>query len=387
MEYTKQDYIEAVAACLAGAATDEQRALAEQWKDSSEKNRALWERLNDKKALGKKMAELDLTDIQKGWRKLEQRMDSRRVRRKRFGAAAVWAAAVVGCVLLIQLKDNGKSPAVASGDGPVTTAGAELILADGSVVPIGEVENMEIHEGAGTTIYKDSHHIDYSRNTAEGVVELIYNEIRIQNGMSYTMTLSDGTQVFMNAESRLRFPVKFSDAERLVKFEGEAYFSVAKNADSPFIIKTGDLEVAVLGTEFNLRAYKDETEIVTTLVSGKVQVRDEENTRDIAPGEQVVYKTGTGEFSTRAVDVDFYTAWCRSEIMFKDSRLDDIMKDLSRWYGIEYEFMDDNAASLILGGSFKRTDTIKPILDMIGKTGLVDVIWSDNKIYFSTENR
>lgn len=373
---------------MAGIATDEQRALAEEWKNSSEKNRALWAQLSNKQELGKKMDNLDKTDIEKGWRKMEQRMNRHKVRWQRAGIAAACVAALVGFVLLVQYKESEKTPVVASqGEQVEAVNRAELILADGSVVAIDEMNDMEIHDGEGGTIYKDSNHLDYTRGTAmeqaPEPTKLVYNELRMPNGMSYTATLSDGTQVFMNSESRLRFPVQFAKGERVIEFEGEAYFSVAKNAESPFIIKTGGLEVAVLGTEFNLRAYNDEAEIVTTLVSGKVQVRSDENIHDINPGEQVVYKTGTGEFSTHKVDVDFYTAWCRSEILFKDTRLDDVMKNLSRWYDIDYEFMDDTAASLRLGGSFKRTNSIEPILDMIGRTGLVNVIWSENTIYFS----
>lgn len=383
----KQDLIAAVSACLAGVASEGQREMVEQWKNRSEKNRMLWERLSDKNALGRKLTALDLTDIDKGWRRIEQRMDRRRTRRMRIGTVAACAAAVAGLVLVIRFGNTGShSPDMADMQ-PAATVGAQLILADGSVVPIDEQGVMQISESAGTTIYKDSSHIDYSRNAVPEEAAVIYNEMRIQHGMDYTMTLPDGTQVFMNAQSRLRFPLKFSGGRREVEFEGEAYFSVTKDADNPFIIKTGGVEVAVLGTEFNLRAYGDEAEVVTTLVSGKVQVRDDGNVCDIEPGEQAVYSTQTGEFSTRRVDVDFYTAWCRSEIMFKDATLEDIMKNLGRWYGVEYEFMDEKAAAQTFGGSFKRTRSIEPILDMIGRTGLVTVIWSENKVYFSTEGR
>jgi ferric-dicitrate binding protein FerR (iron transport regulator) len=385
-DYNKQ-LISAIAACLAGVAEEEERMLVEQWKNRSGRNRRLWQRLSAGNAWKREVDELDRTAVEEGWQRLERRMTRRYTLWERVrplaGYAAVMAGLAVGFVLLREFKNAGEALVAVEQKQPEATTGVQLILADGRVIPINELGDVQIQEEDGATIYKDSTYIDYSRNIVQEDTVEIFNEMRMLNGMAYTITLSDGTRVYMNAESRLRFPVKFLGSRRVVEFEGEAYFSVAKNEERPFVIKTGGVEVAVLGTEFNLRAYSNETEIVTTLVSGKVQVSDDQYCCALDPGEQAVYATQTKELSTRVVDVNLYTAWCRAEILFKDTRLEDIMKNLARWYGIEYFFLDETAAELEFGGCFERFDSIDPILDMIRRTELLNVVREGNKIYFS----
>ncbi len=385
MQFEKgnKELITAVAACLAGVETDIQRATVERWKESSEHNRLLWERMSAADGMGKKLAQSELTDVGRGWQRMEARIVRRRTLRRGLGVAA--ACAAVALVVLISRPDATEQSVEIAGKVEIPS-GAQLILDDGRVVDIERSGDLEI-TGEGATIYKESSHIDYSQNQpVEADAQPIYHEMRMPNGVTYTMTLSDGTKVFLNAESRLRFPVAFSGERREVEFEGEAYFSVAKNEKMPFVIKTGGVEVAVLGTEFNLRAYGDEAEIVTTLVSGRVQVRDDGHFCDLIPGEQAVYRVADGRLSSHPVDVSFYTAWCRSEILFKDTPLEDIMRNLSRWYNIEYEFLDEAAAREEFGGSFRRTDSIDPILDMIERTGRLDVRRSEGRIYFSAKS-
>ena len=377
----------AVAACLAGVDTAVQRALVERWIESSERNRRLWERMKATDGIGKKLAESGRADVNKGWKRVEARIGRRRALRRGLSVAAACAAVALFAVLVMRPENVEKQP-VEVAQKTEMPVGAQLILADGSVVDIDRSGDVEI-TGAGATIDKESSHIDYSRNSPVGTdadadFAPVYNELIMPNGKTFTTTLSDGSRVFLNAESRLRFPVNFSNDRREVELDGEAYFWVAKNEEKPFVIKTGGVEVAVLGTEFNLRAYGNEAQIVTTLVSGRVQVRDDEHACELVPGQQAVYTLATGELSRRAVDVSFYTAWCRNEILFKDTPLDEIMRNLSRWYDVKYEFLDETAAQTEFGGSFRLSDSIDPILDMIRRTGLLDVRRSGDRIYFSS---
>ncbi|MFR5660398.1 MAG: FecR family protein, partial [Butyricimonas faecihominis] len=146
-----------------------------------------------------------------------------------------------------------------------------MTLGDGSVVDVLKDRAVELKEVDGTKIVTDSISIDYSTQETVDTAEVM-NTVQTLTGMEYMLTLSDGTRVFLNAETKLKFPTKFRKEERVVVLEGEAYFEVRKDATHPFIVKANDVDVKVLGTSFNLRSYSDENSIATTLVSGKVAV-------------------------------------------------------------------------------------------------------------------
>ena len=198
-------------------------------------------------------------------------------------------------------------------------------------------------------------------------------------GMEYTLTLSDGTQVYLNAESRLKYPVVFRGAERVVELSGEAYFKVSKDALRPFIVEMNGVNVRVLGTSFNVRSYADEGQVVTTLVEGKVKVNDQ----DIVPGEQAVYSKNDGSTTVRQVEVEQYVAWQEGTFVFRNERLENIMKTLGRWYGVEFHFLDERAKEIRIGARFGRYDDMQPIIDMIKKTNLVEVLQTNRCLYIS----
>ena len=176
--------------------------------------------------------------------------------------------------------------------------------------------------------------------------------------MEYTLTLSDGTRVYLNAESRLKYPVVFRGTERVVELSGEAYFKVSKDALRPFVVKMNGVNVRVLGTSFNVRSYADEGQVVTTLVEGKVKVNDQ----DI---------------------VEQYVAWQEGTFVFRNERLENIMKTLGRWYGVEFHFIDERAKEIRIGARFGRYDDMQPIVDMIKKTNLVEVLQTNRCLYIS----
>lgn len=261
--------------------------------------------------------------------------------------------------------------------------GARLTTGNGEVFDIVRDQQFSLREEDGTAIRTDSTGTSYQRpDTLTG--EESWNTMETLTGMEYTLTLADGTRVYMNAETRLTFPASFQGQDRRVRLTGEAYFDVAKDAAHPFIIEMAGVDVKVLGTSFNLRAYDNEASIVTTLVEGKVAVTDSVETREIVPGEQLVYRKESGRMDVAKVDVSLYTAWRLGKFVFKNEPLADVMAYLAKWYGFEYRFIDERAAAVCVGASMDRYEDMTPIVEMLRRTGLVNVTQVDNMFYISS---
>ncbi|MDR2414077.1 MAG: FecR domain-containing protein [Odoribacteraceae bacterium] len=378
----EEQVIESIAARLAGVATAEDYRIIAEWRVKSERNEAFYQHIIDRELIERSLEEFRQEDVRSAWEQVEKMMVGTRSWRRVLSRCAA-AASILVATALTWWFVAGKGEETVATPGEDARHKIQLVLSDGTKVPLNEGNTSIIRESAGAVIRQEGGHLDYSRSETLQDSTPIFNEIIMANGMEYTMTLSDGSRIFLNAESKLRFPVKFTGKQRVVEFEGEGYFEVARDPGCPFIVRAGEMEITVLGTEFNLRAYKDEQTIETTLVEGRVQVSNGEKSYRIVPGEQSVYERETREITTRQVDVTLYTAWHRSEIKFKDMPLENVMRDLARWYGITYEFQDDASRKIEFGGCFDRFDRIDPILDMLRRTELVEVISRDGKIYIS----
>ncbi|MDR1274696.1 MAG: FecR domain-containing protein, partial [Odoribacteraceae bacterium] len=378
-----------IAALLAGVATGEDEQLVSAWRAASARHEAFYQRLTSDGLAEEYLEAFRQEDSLAAWERVEGMLD-RASTRKRFRWGRVAVAAAVAALVAVTWVFYAPltSPGDADEERPEEVASlgrAQLILSDGSKITIDESNPSIIRDSAGTVIYQEAGSLDYSHNETSRDTTPIFNEIIQGSGAEYAMTLSDGTRVVLNAESKLRFPVKFTGKQRVIEFEGEAYFEVTHDAAHPFIVRAGGMEVTVLGTEFNLRAYKNEPSIATTLVEGSVQLSNGKELYRISPGEQGVYERETRAITKRPVDVSLYTAWYRHEIKFKDMPLDEVMRDLARWYGIAYEFLDEPAKQIKLGGCFERFESIDPILGMLRRTELVEVVVEHNKVYISTK--
>ena len=177
----------------------------------------------------------------------------------------------------------------------------------------------------------------------------------------------------------MRYPVVFREGERVVELEGEAYFEVAKDEMRPFIVRMNGSEIKVTGTSFNARAYGNEDEVVTTLVEGRVEV----NGRKIVPGEQARCEVNTGNLTVKTVDVNRFIAWKEGYFVFRNERLEDVMKTLARWYGVEYHFLDEQSKNVRIGARFGRYDDMTPIIEMLRQTELVNVLQTNCSLYIS----
>jgi len=216
---------------------------------------------------------------------------------------------------------------------------ATLTLSNGTRIVLDDAHNGQIAQQSNVNITKTANNqIVYAAtgNGSEQAAYTLQNTISTPNGGQYQLVLPDGTRATLNAASSLTYPAEFHGSERVVQLNGEAYFEVAKNKKMPFRVMAGNQVVEVLGTHFNINAYKDEAFVKTTLLEGSVKVSSGENSTLIAPGEQAITNAGqAGTIVKRIVDVDKEIAWKNGLFSFENEDLKSIMRQVARWYDVK----------------------------------------------------
>ena len=330
----------------------------------------VYKELSDRGYLKKQFMEYEKYSSQKAYREFkERRGHSGRIRIVRWVAvvAAMWVLALgVTLWMTFGKKENVAPLPVASKIIPAGEKKATLTLADGTEVHVEEITAQILQEKGMNIEYRNGE-IVYHKSE-EKTTEVVYNKLEVPRGGECMIKLDDGTKVWVNAETKLKYPVTFVGDRREVVLEGEAFFDVAKN-EKPFIVKTSFGDVRVLGTAFGISAYASESESYTTLVRGKVSVeREGIKPVVILPGEQVVtFKDG--KMIKQEVDVEEFVGWKDGIYVFKEKSLGEIMKTLERWYNISVDFQDKSLVDLPFTGNLKRYDDINVFFDALTRTG------------------
>ena len=265
---------------------------------------------------------------------------------------------------------------------------AVLIMEQGERIDLGTVTTDTMLNKKGVRIRLDSSRSVTYEQVEEVPVKDEYNTIVVPRRGEYRLVLADGSKVYLNSESELRFPVVFTGGERRVYLSGEAFFEVAPDAEKPFIVEANDVDVRVLGTRFNVNAYIPDRAIRTTLVSGKVRVSDRsgEESAILAPGQQAVWQEG--HFSTRNVDVSAFTAWIDGKFYFEEgATLEEIAEQLQRWYDIDFIFSSGRVKQFVFAGMIKKEYTANEIFSIIEKTTRVKFTVNGRTVVVSELNK
>ena len=253
------------------------------------------------------------------------------------------------------------------------TSKAILMMADGKEVVLEQGQNLNILLNERVRVATSSQGIVYEEY-GKGMVTEEYNKLTTPVGGEYSLVLSDGTKVFLNADSELKYPVEFSDGKRIVDLKGEAYFEVHKDSLRPFVVRMNGAEVTVLGTSFNVNTYGDDGQIYTTLVNGSVRVSSVKNGQAevLKPGMQSVMDVQSGQLTVREVDVEPYVAWREGRFVFRAMTLDLIMRQLQRWYDFEVFYQNPELKDYEFRGVIKRDMDLDKVLSVIKVTTNVD---------------
>jgi len=240
-----------------------------------------------------------------------------------------------------------------------------LTLADGSNVVLEGADDGELAQQGGTKIIKLKSNLLYKNGEHPGLVPG-FNFLTTTKGSQYQVELEDGTKVWLNASSSLKFPTAFTGHERIVELTGEAYFEVAKNPDVPFKVKVKNSEIEVLGTHFNVNAYDNENAINATLLEGSVKVVHAGEQKIIKPGQQAQIKNN-GEFNVKAnVSTNEIVAWTNGVFQFKNTHVSAIFREVERWYDVD--FVNAPPANTRFTGVINRSVSIEEFLKFLEAT-------------------
>lgn len=217
-----------------------------------------------------------------------------------------------------------------------------------------------------------------SKRIGKKTVQL--HKLSIPRGETFKVILSDGTEVLLNSDSRLSYPTVFKGKERIVSLEGEAYFSVTKDAEHPFIVKCGNVQVRVLGTEFNMRGYSAD-DVCVTLIEGKVAVSDTSSLQSVEmiPG-QSAQLTSNGTFAVNEVDIESFLYWKEGFFYFDNITLVDMMKEIGRWYNIDIEFRNSEIMNLRMHFLANRQQDISALIELLNRMGRIHAYLEAGKL-------
>lgn len=217
--------------------------------------------------------------------------------------------------------------------------GAVLTLADGRQIVLDDAADGKLAIQGNTQVIKENGQITYNNGQRGIVAATAFNTLTTPRGRQFEVTLPDGTMVWLNAASSITYPTAFTGATREVNISGEAYFEVAKNAEKPFHVKVHGVDVAVLGTHFNINSYENEAVIRTTLLEGSVRISSGSRSSTLKPGQEAaVTRTGDAITVTDDVDTDLATAWKNGFTSFKSADIASIMRQVERWYNVDVKF-------------------------------------------------
>ncbi|MDR2131211.1 MAG: FecR domain-containing protein [Odoribacteraceae bacterium] len=226
---------------------------------------------------------------------------------------------------------------------------------------------------AGTLVYRDT-----GEEEGESLVE--NEQLEVGRGGEYKIVLPDGSRVWLNSESTLLYPRRFAGEERRVHLSGEAYFEVQPDAGKPFIVTVGGCDVRVLGTTFNVAHYTGDRSIVTTLVSGSVEMDAGGENKRLQPGQQCVYDPGVRSMLLREVDVTRYISWTNGLFIFDGISIEELARQISRWYDVEVRFTDDDVRFASFTGAMERYKPVSYIIRLLNETNTVTCYLEDNRV-------
>lgn len=282
-------------------------------------------------------------------------------------AAAVLLVASSGLFFLVRKSESPQDRKIIETEILPGYNQATLTLADGRTISLDSaqsgivIDNEDIKYNNGNSVLAEK---DESPRAPDPNTQ--YATITTPRGGQYQIILSDGTKVWLNAASTLRYPIKFTGDGREVELEGEAYFQVRKKG-SPFIVKSHGQEITVLGTSFNIAAYADENETKTTVVEGKVQVSQGTERILLIPGEQSVLNNGF--LTTQKADVEAIIAWKSGKFYFKNTPFREMIMQVARWYDIDVAY-ESTVPKATFSGDMKRSVSLMTVLDLLKLSGI-----------------
>ncbi len=358
---------------LENASADEKGRLSE-WRNASYDNEVLFQKVANKQRIEASFNVYDQINLEEAFRKIVPQSKGK-VRQLvpgwlKYSAAIIILGVLSGITIYLSNHRNTNDYLALEPGG----AKAILTLSDGTQFNLEDKALTEIKSN-NLVVINDGESLNYNSavlTEEEKAVEI--HSLNVPRGGEYKLTLSDGTSIWLNSETTLKFPSKFSGHHREVELTGEAYFVVAHNEQMPFVVKTGEIKVEVLGTEFNVKSYENELGISTSLMNGKVKVTSGDVHDDryvLQPGQQAVYNKEKQNIEVSETDVFAAAAWRNGRFVLRRESLANIMNVISRWYDVNVTYADPELQSLLFNVNTYKYSDVGEMLSAIEKTGKV----------------
>ena len=344
----------------------------DEWVNASDDNMKLFEELTDEKNIEENLAWLDKINVEKALAKTKEKIHFKK-NEKPFIRWWAWAAAsitlIAGALLVYKLTLPAKNKPTEIVQQDVQPGGnkATLTLSNGSVLDLTNAKNGLLKNDHGIAVNKnnDSELLYTGRNFSPE----LYNTLATPKGGQYKVTLSDGTKVWLNSESSLKYPVSFDTKQRTVELNGEGYFEVAKDSGRPFkVVLSDQCEVKVFGTHFNIMSYPDESAKWITLLEGSVELSSETSTQKLIPGQQGQINA-SGIKLINNVDTEEITGWKNGLFIFHDEQISSIMKQVARWYDVEISYKINTSDHF--NATISRNEPLSRLLHFLEETGKI----------------
>lgn len=345
---------------------EEEEQIFKVWISESDTHKSYFEKVSESYSKSP-----NIVDIQEGWEKINTKITPRK------GFSMYWKYAVAAVLLVLLslpfLFTNQRfptEPTIITGNEAIEIGSdkATLTLEDGTKVPLekGKAFSTQVLTSNGQELV-------YKKKEDEAVDIIVYNVLTIPRGGQFFITLSDNTKVWLNSDSELRYPVRFSPNQprKVELVYGEAYFEVSPSTQhngTHFLVTTQEQEVDVIGTEFNIKAFKEDSFIETTLVNGKVAIKSNGAINNLTPGFQSKLDKGTHQISIAQADIYNTISWKNGLFSFKNMALKDIMMMLSRWYDVDVDITNKAVENVNFNGVFNRNQDLENILSIIENT-------------------
>lgn len=372
---------ELLARLAAGSLTADENAALDAWKRVSAENARLYEKWAVRSSIQseyKAYNAIDTANVRVDMRQriaLGKKAARRRLAMRLSIAAAVVAAAIV-TVNVVRFPADGTRPEIKRLSNDVPTLlfddGREMTIDDAMIVTKDGRMLLSHADGTSETV------------AVNGDSVPTYITLNLPRGFAgYNILLEDGTRAWLNADSRLRYPVSFGIDSREVALSGEAYFEVAKDGTRPFRVIVDGQSLEVLGTEFNVAAHYGSSEVQTTLVSGSVRLTAAESGASLLlePGRQATLENGSGTFSVREVDTSLFTSWKDGVMVIGDRTLEQVLSMLETAYDVRFSIVDPQARGIVFMGRIPRYDDLWDVLDILGETSGRKFVLKGGTIY------
>ncbi len=363
-------------------ATPEELSLFNEWKNSNSKNNEYFELFCQK--IEAERSHLTNEDIEKSWKQVYFSIAVK----KRFYTIFKYAAAIVLPLMIglgvLYLTDNSDTEIAQNEEILPGVKKATLFLSDGSALTLEDNESNIVLEEDGILVGKDSSNVLTYANAQTNKV--IHNTIKVPTGGEYNLVLSDGTEVWLNADSELKYPVSFWGNNREIHLKGEGFFKVAHDSAKPFIVHSKNSSVKVYGTEFNFMSYREDKLEQITLVEGSVGINIDGQQTMLEPGQQAEIQLASSSLSVKEVDTELYTSWTGGELVFEYMPLNELAKKLSRWYEVDFFFANQTVTQKQFTGVISKDLDFEFFMSLIEKTTNVKIT-IDNRTVLVQEQK